>query len=319
MTRILAAIALVLALALAAAEQAQAANIGAAGDISNPPGGLRNDEATAALLGSNGVGLVLPLGDTQYPCALLSDYQAAYDLTWGRYLATTMAATGNHEFLPCATAAAAKTEAGEEAAVPDQAAAADFYRYFGDHACPPPGWCSFRFQGWDFYVLTTTFGALTTTQRTAQLAWFKAALKASTSKCQVVYGHHPYKATASPFTGTPELKDYWPTMVLEGVDLYLSGHNHSYERGKPMRTAGNVDYTFGPGSGGDGHMGVRWVVAGTGGSSLIPFTGTPPASSATRIGGRYGIFKIVPYPTAFLTAFKGADGGTSDRVSWGCH
>ena len=308
-------VALALALVLAVADQARADNIGASGDISNPPGGFRGDTATAALLSrqANGVGLVLTLGDNQYECGELTNYQQAYHQSWGVYRAITRPAPGNHEY-GCGSAAQL---AAARAQVPG---ASGYYQYFGDRTAPHPGYYSYDFQGWHFVVLNTTFGVLTAAQKTAQLAWFKADLAANrATRCTVVYGHHPYKATASPFTSTPELANYWPTMVNEDVDLYLAGHNHSYERGKPIRTQGNVDYTAGPGSGGDGKMGVRWVVAGLGGRSIIPFTGTPHPSSSFRYTGSYGVFKIVPYPSSFLTAFKATNGSTQDRVSWGCH
>ena len=76
---------------------ARADNIGAAGDISNPPGGFRGDVATAALLApqsGNAIGLVLPLGDSQYQCGELANYRAAYDLSWGRFLGITRPAPG---------------------------------------------------------------------------------------------------------------------------------------------------------------------------------------------------------------------------------
>jgi len=305
------------ALIVLSAQAAYAENIGGAGDISNPPGGLRNDAATARLLGTNGIGLVQTYGDNQYECGELENFQAAYDTTWGQFKGITRPAPGNHEYLTdCAPGVVGKT------ATVEQASGAGYYDYFADRTVPHPGNYSYDWQGWHFVVINTTF-ATVPGGAAAVRDWLKADLRANRDKrCTVVYGHHPYRATASPFTGSPDMRYLWPTMVLEDVDLYISGHNHSYERGKPMRTGGNVDYDFGPGDGDDGHMGVRWIVAGTGGRSLIPFTGTPPVSSAVRIAGKYGILKIVPdyvAPNSFLTAFKGADGTTMDRVSWGCH
>ena len=137
----------------------------------------------------------------------------------------------------------------------------------------------------------------------------------------MVYGHHPYLASAAPYPAQPQLKDIWPTLVLEDVDLYLAGHNHAYERLARIRTQGNVDEDWGPGDGDDGHAGVPTIVVGTGGSSLIPFGQVNPASRV-RIAGRYGVLKIVPdYPAKdrWIHAFKGADGSTLDRVEMRCH
>jgi hypothetical protein len=325
-TRLLAAaVAVSLALVLAVADRAGADNIAASGDISNPPGGQRTDVATAALLSraANGIGLVLPLGDTQYECGELVNYLAAYDKSWGAYKPITRPAPGNHEYIVDPDCAGTSNGSTHRLMSIEQAAGADYYTYFGDRTPPHPGYYSFDYQDWHFVVLNTTFTVVPGGATGAQLAWFKADLAANRNhKCTVVYGHHPYKATASPFASTPDLSHYWPTMVTEDVDLYLAGHNHSYERMRPIRTQGNIDYTYGPGSGGDGNMGVRTVTAGLGGRSIIPFTGAVHPASAYRYTGSYGIFKIVPDyvgPDSFLTAFKTTGGGTVDRVQWGCH
>src|SRR5215204_1864789 len=84
-------------LVLGTASAARADNIGAAGDISSPPGGFRGDVATAALLApesGNGIGLVLPLGDNQYQCGELTYYRQAYNQSWGRFLNITRPAPG---------------------------------------------------------------------------------------------------------------------------------------------------------------------------------------------------------------------------------
>jgi hypothetical protein len=316
---------------------AQADNIGVSGDIAPAPGGTRNDLQTAALLSrtANGIGLVLALGDTQYECGELSAFNQIYQGSWGQYKPITKAALGNHEYLACSNQATdiGRTESREEELTEataerykplsaDSAGGVDFYTYFGGSACPPPGYCSFDYQGWHFVIINTTFGAMTQAQRDAQLGWFKRDLAASSAKCQIVYGHHPYKASASPYTGNPDLSAYWPTMVTEDVDAYLAGHNHSYERTAPFRTQGNIDFDYGPGDGDDGHAGVREFVSGLGGRSIIGFSGTPFSASAYRYAGNYGIFKIVPNypePNKILSAFKTIDGQTLDRVPWSCH
>jgi hypothetical protein len=108
---------------------------------------------------------------------------------------------------------------------------------------------------------------------------------------------------------------------LNNVDLYLAGHNHSYERLKPMRTQGNVDTDWGAGDGDDGHGGIPIVVVGLGGRSQIGFTQIHP-NSVYRRTNPYGVFKIVPdYPAKgqWVQAFKGADGVTYDRIPMQCH
>ena len=314
---------LAIILVLGSASAARADNIGAAGDISSPPGGFRGDVATAALLApesGNGIGLVLPLGDNQYQCGELTYYRQAYNQSWGRFLNITRPAPGNHEYLGgniCTqSAGAARTMSIEEAG------GAGYYTYFAGRTPPHPGYYSYDWQGWHFVVLNTTCTVVPGGCTGAMLSWLKADLAANRNhRCTVVYGHHPYLSSAAPYYGQPDLKAIWPTLVLENVDLFIAGHNHAYERLARVRTAGNVDEDWGPGDGDDGHAGVPIVVAGTGGRSLIPF-GQIHRASRVRIPGRYGILKIVPdYPSPgrWLQAFKGADGITSDRVQMQCH
>jgi hypothetical protein len=126
-------------------------------------------------------------------------------------------------------------------------------------------------------------------------------------RCTLAFFHHPYRSSAAPYTGKTELRHLWALLVAGGVDLVLNGHNHAYERLKPMRTTGDV-----------GVDGAPWtVVAGTGGRSLIPFSSVHRNSSArARV---YGVHKMVLYPDRWVGALKATDGTTRDLRSIGCH
>ncbi|MFC7154781.1 purple acid phosphatase family protein [Halomarina halobia] len=79
-----------------------------------------------------------------------------------------------------------------------------------------------------------------------------------------------------------DLRDLWGPLFDEyGVDLVLAGHNHSYERSKPIvgETAGEV--------------GTTYVVNGTGGSGHYGFRhDEPPEWTAFRDSDRYGIVRL---------------------------
>jgi hypothetical protein len=123
----------------------------------------------------------------------------------------------------------------------------------------------------------------------------------------MAFFHHPYRSSAAPFTGKPELKHLWALLVAGGVDVVLNGHNHAYERLKPVRTMGDVD-----------DHGAPWtIVAGTGGRSLIPYTSVHRNSVYRTV--RYGVYKMVLYPDRWVGAHKGTDGVTRDLRSIGCH
>jgi hypothetical protein len=57
----------------------------------------------------------------------------------------------------------------------------------------------------------------------------------------------PLPVVGRPYTGKAELWHLWSLLVSGGVDLVLNGHNHAYERLKPMRTMGDVDHDGAPG------------------------------------------------------------------------
>ena len=309
----------VVGLVVALAAPAQADNIAAAGDVSNPPGGARDDQATARLLGGNGVGLVLALGDLQYECGELANFTDAYDTTWGAFFDITRPAPGNHEYQLGPARDPPGPTFGHR--TPAEAPNAGYYEYFAGRTPPHPGYYSFDFQGWHFVVLNTNCSTMTGGCAGAMLSWFKADLAAHRStRCTVVYGHFPYHQSGTTQATDTELRYYWPTMVLENVDLYLAGHLHTYERLAPMRTAGNLDTDWGPGDGDDGHGGVPSVIVGTGGRSLLSYTPTHRYSVARR--RQFGVLKIVPnYPSPgrWVQAFKGIDGSTYDRKTFACH
>jgi acid phosphatase type 7 len=145
-----------------------------------------------------------------------------------------------------------------------------------------------------------------------QWSWLKRDLASHRQRCTMAFFHHPYRASAAPHTGKPELRHLWALLVAGGVDVVLNGHNHAYERLKPMRTMGDVDY-----------RGAPWtIVAGTGGRSLIPYTSVHRNSVYRAV--RYSVYKMVLYPDHWVGAHKGTDGVTRDGVtrdlrSIGCH
>src|SRR6266852_6902738 len=54
--------------------------------------------ATSNLLLAQRFATVLALGDLQYPCGSIADFEHVYDPSWGRVKALTRPAAGNHEY-----------------------------------------------------------------------------------------------------------------------------------------------------------------------------------------------------------------------------
>jgi hypothetical protein len=81
--------------------------------------------ATSDLLLNRRFAKVLALGDEQYPCGSLPDFQSVYDPSWGRVKAITRPVAGNHEY--------ESTGAGCDAS----GMASGYYDYFGRRAGSP--------------------------------------------------------------------------------------------------------------------------------------------------------------------------------------
>lgn len=107
-------------------------------------------------------------------------------------------------------------------------------------------WYSFDWGDVHFVALDSNsdFG-----EGTPQDAWLEEDLAASEAAWKVAYFHHP-PYTASNHEPSKSIRAAWvPLFEEHGVQLVLNGHNHVYERTRPIR-------------------GVTYVVTGGGGASL---------------------------------------------------
>lgn len=71
-----------------------------------------------------------------------------------------------------------------------------------------------------------------------ELDWLNKALAASTARFKIVYGHYPLYSV-SEHSEPPGLQAQLrgllePLMARYGVDAYLAGHNHDYEKTRPL-------------------------------------------------------------------------------------
>lgn len=85
-----------------------------------------------------------------------------------------------------------------------------------------------------------------------QHAWLEQALAGSTAPWKVVSIHHPMMSVLSKFHYRETSKlpgDLGPLLAKHGVDLLVAGHEHWYERSRPLNEAGTVQVTVGGGGG----------------------------------------------------------------------
>ena len=251
---------------------------------------------TADIVSSGAAAAVLALGDLQYEIGRPSDYQAAYDPTWGSAKSFTKPAIGNHEYR-CDIPSEGCSFAGQ-----------GYFDYFGSAAGGPSGWYADQIAGWTVLSINsnckpdTTFYFTQCQVGSAQYQWVQSQL-ASDGQCTVAMFHHPRFSSGLEHGGSAWMQDMWALLADSDVDLVLSGHEHLYERFAPANAAGERD----PG-------GTPSFIVGTGGKNHAT-AGPPSTLSDAVIDDSFGVLKLTShddgYDWAFVPAWGdlGADSG----------
>jgi 3',5'-cyclic AMP phosphodiesterase CpdA len=241
-------------------------------------------ERTAQLL-DRLPGFVFSLGDNVYPHSTVDLLLKCYEPTWGRHRARTFASPGNHDW---------EVQAGTP-----------YFGYFGAAAGPAGlGYHSFTIGGWHVLSLNSNIAA---DAASPQYRWAKQDAAANPGACTLAMWHHPVFNSGS-YGNDSRMKDVWRMLDATGVDLVITGHEHSYERFAPQDADGRPD-----------PLGIRQFVVGTGGADRRPFVMIQPNSEA-RSSDTWGVLKLVlrasSYEWEFLpvegAAFR--DAGSSDCV-----
>lgn len=235
--------------------------IAAAGDIAKCT--HDNDEATAQLLDAIAPAAVLALGDNAYSSGTDAQFTDCYEPTWGRHKTKTFPAPGNHDY--------------------HTAGAAGYFNYFGAAAGDPTkGYYAFDLGSWRFYALNSNCSVVPCAAGSAQEQWLRADLAANPRTCAAAFMHHPRFASGESGgrRNNPSMAALFQTFYDASGDLWLTGHNHQYERLTRLDPSGAIDL----------QRGVRLFVAGTGGAALYAF-GAPITGSEVR-SATHGVLKL---------------------------
>jgi hypothetical protein len=257
-----------------------------AGDIADC--GLEDDSATAALVDSI-PGTVFTAGDNAYPDGTAAQFRDCYGPTWGRFLARTRPAPGNHDWVT-------KGLAG-------------YLGYFGAAAAPNrTSWYSYDLGAWHVVVLDSDCSSVGgCAADSAQGRWLAADLRASTARCTLAIWHHPRFSSGEHGNDT-EVAPFWQTLSDAGADVIINGHDHDYERFAPQDPNGRPDAT----------RGIREFVVGTGGAALRPFP-TTAANSELRAAVAHGVIRLVLHATSYDWTFLPSSGTFGDAGHGTCH
>jgi acid phosphatase type 7 len=118
----------------------------------------------------------------------------------------------------------------------------------------------------------------------AQKSWLAQDLAATRQPWKVVFFHHPPWSSGAHGSQLKMRREFAPLFEQHGVDLVLTGHDHNYERSKPMK---------GDGVAPSGTRGIVYLVVGSGGASLRSFPSAQPSWTAYRNNTDAGYLDVV--------------------------
>ena len=245
--------------------------------------GTLGAEATARLL-DRFPGTVFTAGDNAYMTGSREEFQNCYGPGWGRHLARTRPAVGNHDFMNGGAA---------------------YYQYFGPSAgAPGSGYYSYPVGPWNVIVLNSE---IPSASGSAQMAWLRNELMTKRPACTAVIWHRPLFSSGR-HGDNPDMRDVWRTLYEFDVDLVIGGHDHTYERFAPQDPDGRYDPA----------RGIREFVVGTGGAPLYEFPNIRPNSEVR--GAVWGVAAFTLGANGYQWQFVPVDGQTfSDAGSGSCH
>ena len=180
------------------------------------------------------------------------------------------------------------------------------------------GWASWRVGSWYMINLNSNCFAVNCALDSRQVKWLLNELRryraSRKSKCLVAYFHHPLFSAGVPAgrSGRNSLVgNFWSLLYLFGADLILNGHQHFYERHRPIDRWGRADKS-----------GITQVISGTGGASIHRSgyeNGTHLDSSVARTT-RYGATFLELGRAGWRSVFRDIKGGEFDPAPYTrCH
>jgi Calcineurin-like phosphoesterase len=179
--------------------------------IADSGAGDRNQFAVGSAMANyhqkNPFSLAIMAGDNIYDSGEMSRVQITFEEPYAALLQLGVkfrAALGNHDI---------RTENGDpQVRYQGFNMAGRYYTYTVDPA--------------QFFVLDTNGNA----DWKSQLAWLEKELGQSQALWKIVYGHHPIYASGHYGTNAEFVKIFTPLFKQYGVNLYINGHEHHYER-----------------------------------------------------------------------------------------
>ena len=206
-----------------------------------------NGKQMAAIHRQRPVDAVILGGDNIYPDGNLAEVEAKFTKPYAALLQAGVpfhAVLGNHDI---------RTGNGDPQIS---------YKPFGMKG----RWYTIRQGPVEFFMLDTNMNA----PWQFQMPWLKKALASSTAPWKVVVGHHPIYSAGLYGDDPNAIARLTPVFAKYGVQLYINGHEHSYERTRSIN-------------------GTTYLITGGGGAYLRPIQAN---SRSVKVSSSYSFVEL---------------------------
>ncbi|HVA02983.1 MAG TPA: IPT/TIG domain-containing protein, partial [Acidimicrobiales bacterium] len=294
--------------------------------------------STANLVHTIAPNYLLPGGDTQYNPNFtvgvgpgMSDFTAGYDASWGQLQNPTSPnyvpglvvrpTPGDHEY--------GDANENDRGAV---GTASAYYQNFGPSGLndlpasdtgPSSDFYSFDIPvtggTWHIISLDGECAALPATQGGApsqsaagcgagspQETFLRNDLAAHQGDCTLIHWHQPAWSEGASGPTDTDYQAFWNDAVQYHVTAIVNGHDHDYERWKPLNASGSPSAT-----------GVTEIIAGTGGDSHGA-KDFPNSSVVKDDFADFGVLQLTLHATNAAFAFKATNGTIPDSGTMNC-
>ncbi|MCP9774495.1 metallophosphoesterase [Cyanobium sp. WAJ14-Wanaka] len=149
-------------------------------------------------------------------------------------------------------------------------------------------WYTLRKGPIEFFMLDTNTNA----QWQFQMPWLKNALAKSSAPWKVVVGHHPIYSAGLYGDDPSAIAKLTPIFAKYGVQLYLNGHEHNYERTKNIK-------------------GTTYIISGNGGAYLRPIVAN---ERSVKVASTFGFLELAATPSRLRVDAWSSSGAKVDEV-----
>lgn len=230
---------------------------------------------------------ILAVGDLEQGRGMPGEFKDCFAPAWGVLRERTLPAPGNHEYITPGAFA--------------------YYDFWGQQAGPGRrGYYAVSWRNWLILSLNSEVGA---ESGSAQARWIDEQLALFPDACVLTFFHRPAHSLRHRRFGENALA-LFQQIEAAGGSLALNGHNHIYERSKPIDGQGLVDDVQGM---------IRFTV-GPGGTMLEHHEPADlPVHVEKVLIGIPGIMRLELHDASFSWAFHAApDGSVLDKGRANC-